>query len=471
MKRRRARGGISPKIIIALTLFISCLCATQATAGDTREIQIGNLDYVISIPAEWEKSYLEGTMKLHLKVLPKMEVQGRFTVYAQDRGAVGFEDWVQYHKEKNLPLMYGNFLIGSEREAKAGACRAWIIQMLDLEGRAGYGSYDTLIVTEHHVIMINVLYDLYQAGRAWQDLENILASFSSDPEVVKRARLSYEEGRTLGLDSFGLFLRLPEGWFPEKFSNSCDYGRIRLPSGGFMEVAAAKRVPKGIDGLKNVLERKITGLELIDGESPCALGPDEAEAFSLEFPATDDALPMVLIYGLHGKGGYGIALHSKAKDEKKLFHKIAARALLMDPSEAKEMKTSALARFPAHPGAFLRLRKDRQGAGGGIQVRGRDPGRLCDIPGPDGFEDREPGPAKIPGKRPGERTGQESVHQGHGHDRHDTGAAKTGKTAEEDTEKLFHRAQKNTGSIAGEIPSLSVVSRGQSLHINLGSRE
>jgi hypothetical protein len=217
--------------------------------------------------------------------------------------------------------------------------------MLDLEGRAGYGSYDTLIVTEHHVIMINVLYDLYQAGRAWQDLENILASFSSDPEIVKRARLSYDEGRTLGLDSFGLFLRLPEGWFPEKFSNSCDYGRIRLPSGGLMEVTAAKRVPKGIDGLKNVLKRKITGLELIDGESPCALGPDEAEAFSLEYPATDDALPMVLIYGLHGKGGYGIALHSKAKDEKKLFHKIASRALLMDPSEAKEMKASALARF------------------------------------------------------------------------------------------------------------------------------
>ncbi|MHC4941461.1 MAG: hypothetical protein ACYTG7_00425, partial [Planctomycetota bacterium] len=131
MKRRRDSGKAFPVKTIILTLFISYLCAIQTATGDTREIQIGNLDYVISIPAEWEKSYLEGSMKLHLKVLPKMEVQGRFTVYAQDRGAAGFEDWVQYHKEKNLPLMYGNFLIGSEREAKAGPFRAWIIQMLD----------------------------------------------------------------------------------------------------------------------------------------------------------------------------------------------------------------------------------------------------------------------------------------------------------------------------------------------------
>jgi hypothetical protein len=345
MKRRRRYAGTPPGIILILTVLLSLFYATPSLADEIREIQIGNLDYVISVPAEWERSYLEGTMKLHFKMLPTVEVQGRFTVYAQDRGAVGFEDWVQYHREKNLPLMYGNFLINSEREARAGACRAWIFQMLDLEGRAGYGSYETLIVTEHHAVMINLLYDLYQAGKAWEDLENILASFTSDPETVKRARLSFDEGRTLGLEGSGLFLRLPEGWFPEKFSSSCDYVRIRLPSNGYMEVASSRRLPKGICGLENFLERKISDLEDLDGATPATLGLDAAEAFRLESPAMEKALPMILFYGLNGKGGYGMALHSKDRDEFKLFHKVAARAVLMDPSEAKKMRAAALASF------------------------------------------------------------------------------------------------------------------------------
>jgi len=351
MQRRREgrRIPVRPIVVISVFFFIGYAAflsfPRNATAAQAREVQIGNLDFVISVPAEWEHSYLEEEMKLHMRVLPMSEVQGRFTVYVRDRTSIGLDDWVAYHKQTNLPSMYGSYLIDYEKEVKAGLNRAWIFHMLDLSGRQGYGLYETLVLTGDHVIFLSYLYDLYLSAKAEEDMQLILGSLTSDLEAVKRARLSYDEGRTLGLVKFGLFLRLPEGWFPQKKASATDYQLIKLPSGGSLEVAVAGRLPRGDKGLQNFLKRKIKPLDF-DGEQEAYLfGCDETPAFSREAEGSNKQQPLTMVYGFHNDGGYGLALRSRDKTEKALFHKVTARAWLVDPACAKKLWAEALDRF------------------------------------------------------------------------------------------------------------------------------
>lgn len=345
MKRRREFHAIIIRLSVILCFLFSVSYSARASFDEFKNVQIGDLDYAISVPVEWERSYLEEEMKVHMRVLPLQEVQGRFTVFVRDRTNVELEDWAAYHRDNNLPNQYGSYTIDFEKEVTAGSNRAWMFHLLDLSGRMGYGLYETLVCTEDHVVFISYLYDLYQRQTAWDDLEKILASFTSDPDAVKRAGLSYDEGRTLGLASFGLFLRLPEGWFPQKAAAPCDYVLIQLPSGGSMEVAVSRRLPRGEEGLQSFLKRKIKPLKISEEKTPYAFGAGQTDALCQVDGGSEKQPPLTLVYGLHGDGGYGLALRSRDKTETELFHKVAARALLIEPACAKQMWNDAMAKF------------------------------------------------------------------------------------------------------------------------------
>ncbi|MBU0754398.1 MAG: hypothetical protein KJ645_04620 [Planctomycetes bacterium] len=284
-------------------------------------------------------------MKIHLLVLPVIEVQGHFTVYVRDKTNQKWEDWVCFHKERNLPDRYGDHIIDFEKEMKAGPHPAWVFHLLDLSGRMGYGLYEALIFTDHHVIFFSYIYDLCRSAQAWNDLERILASFTSDPEIVKRASISYDEGRTLGMDMYGLFLRLPDGWFPEKISTTGDYAMIKLPSGGMMEAAITKHIANGERGLISFLTREISQWKDVVEKTPCSVGKEGIDAFRSVTEGVKDSLPLTLIFGFHGEGGFGLALHSRDRDEKTLFDKVVARAVVMDPVKAKKWRDDALVQF------------------------------------------------------------------------------------------------------------------------------
>lgn len=340
VREKAARAAAS------LILFCTAVCASALEGGDVKELPIGEFDYSIAVPKEWKCEILPGpeTLKLHMRVPPSGKLEGHFKVQVLDRGGASPEKWVTHHALENLAASYVKFRVDSLVEVGAGEYRAQLFHVLDIQGLEGYGLLEALVFTECHVIFLGYFYDLLEEPRAREDMISILGSFSSAPEIVEKARLWYEEGCTLGLDGFGLFLRLPEGWIPERKSKKDDV-MVHLPSGGSLRVISFMTVSSGLERVQILLRRQVSYLSCEEKLEPVSFGTSGAKAFRFEKEPSKDHQAVVCILGLHGRGGYALILESNDPDEEDLFQKVVAKAVLLDPSEARTLRSGAVDSF------------------------------------------------------------------------------------------------------------------------------
>ena len=333
---------MKPQRAMAAALAMSLAATAIAGSGDDRtrsEIALSQYGYVVHVPKEWAaKDVEEGvSMKLHLEVQPVKKVVGHFTGHVMTRNGAGLEKWLEHHLEKNLSSVHGNCQVESVDNITAGAYDAKLIRVSGMENRKGYGLLDALIVTDAHAVVLSYLYDLECAPEARKHMLDIASSFRYSPETAEQARLNFEVGCTLGLEDFGLFLRLPEGWIPENKKGKRNEVSISSPGGG-LTVMTFKRGVSGIEELKELVRKRIPELTGLSNMAPASMGEASREAFlsGVETSGVDSLMQVVL--GLHCEGGYALVVSSRLPEDLRMLRKIAAKALLLEPDKARGLR-------------------------------------------------------------------------------------------------------------------------------------
>lgn len=334
--------------------FVVALLFTMATTEKawgypgSREIKIGDYPYVISVPTDWDLGRSDDveSMKLHLETPATRDVIGHFTVHVQERRRSNLDRWFRYHVERNLPAAHGSFRIKSRENVKAGSRDVRLVTATDLENHKGYSLLDAVFVTDSHAIVMSYLHDRALARQALGEMCAVLDSFQESAEAVDRAELFYDEGRALGFDRFGLFLRLPRGWLPGKVSRSRGEASVILP-GGTLKIFTFKSVSSGIDGVKRILGKRMP--RILDGRDieTATFGTAAVPAFHARCDGSEDESSAEFLIGQHGKGGFAMVLVTDDEDERELFSKVAARAVLVTPAEASSLCRDASKRLKA----------------------------------------------------------------------------------------------------------------------------
>jgi hypothetical protein len=173
----------------------------------------------------------------------------------------------------------------------------------------------------------------------------IVSSVSTSTCARKRARLWYDEGRTLGLEQAGLYLRLPEGWNPDPEKQSSQAALVRLPSGGSLHIAVFRSICTGLDGLKNLVLRRMDWLTSLERLVPCTFGSCSANAYRFQRTLSWRRSSVEGVMGLHQRGGYALVLRSDDPVEKDLFRRLSAKAELLDRKQADHLRREALRDF------------------------------------------------------------------------------------------------------------------------------
>ncbi len=301
----------------------------------SREIAIGDYPYVISVPTSWERGRSDDveSMKLHLETPATRDVIGHFTVHIQNRRGTSLDRWFEYHVTKNLPAAHGTFRVKSRENLTCGSREVRLIAATDLQHHTGYSLLDAIFMTDSHAIVMSYLHDRALSQQALREMCAILDSFQESEGAVNRAKLLYEEGRALGLDRFGLFLRLPRGWIPEKVSKSRGEVDVILP-GGSLKIFTFRTVSSGVPGVRKILRKRMPGLLDKIPLEDATFGIGSVPVFHARNEAYGNSCTADCLLGLHGKGGFAMVLVTESAAERDLFHKVAARSLLIQPAEA-----------------------------------------------------------------------------------------------------------------------------------------
>lgn len=327
--------------IAAVAIFLA-LHANHAAGAAAKTVMVGDYGYTIQVPKEWKRAELleGGSILLHLETLPVKQVCGHFTAHVLNRGGNSEQVWTDFHVRQNLPSAHGEFRILSIEEVTAGSRGARLFHVLDISAREGYGLLEAMVFTDVHVVFLSYLYDVTDAGRARTRMEEVLVSFSDSPAAVEKARLYFDEGRALSFDRLGLFMNLPLGWIPDGTGKKGEV-EVSLPSGGSLRVLAFDRVSYGLDRLKQLLRGRVSSFPS-DGEAmsiPFGGGSGGAVRVRGDTRGEDSAEEYIL--GLHGRGGFAMVLASDVEKERELFEKVCAKAMLLDPKEARTLGRAA----------------------------------------------------------------------------------------------------------------------------------
>jgi hypothetical protein len=213
----------------------------------------------------------------------------------------------------------------------------------DIPARKGYGLREALVFTEARVVFLSYLYDRDRGAEAGREMDRIVASFSASPDHAAEARTWYAEGCSLGLESVGLFLRLPRNWMPRSSRNGSSHVVVDLPSGGLLHAVACKHVSGGMKGLARAIRRSVRGWTADDAPEPITVGPAGSEA-QWHNGAGDFGLRAAVV-ALHGKGGFGLIMTDAGASDLELLKKTVSKAVLMDPREADSARRDAADRF------------------------------------------------------------------------------------------------------------------------------
>lgn len=312
------------------SVIVVLIICSFAAGAERKQVQVSDTEFVLSVPDSWKKLPPDcESLKLHMRALHNGGKYSDFDVFIKDKGRTCRTRWVAHYKRENLPFLYGGHRVASEEEIKVGPFEGTLFHVLDLEANADHGLLEAIVFANQSVLFIRYTYNLSVADRARESMDRILASFMSTEEAKKKAWLDYEEGSTIGLEKFGLFLELPEGWSPRKADRRATEVEVSLPSGGCFKVITFKKVPSGMDGLRELVCDCRPGLHLPAEMEPTAFGTTGDKAFccTCELEECERCLDCTL--GLHGNGGYALVLESQNPMERELMKKIAARAVLM----------------------------------------------------------------------------------------------------------------------------------------------
>lgn len=333
--------------IPAGAFLLSVLTALPLEGASCKEVPLGDLGYVVSVPAQWKSGALSGeaSMILHMRVFHDAGSYSDFDVFALNRNDLSEERWEEYYTRENLPFTYGKFRLLSSETVKAGSFKARLFHVRDLKNKKGYGLMEALVFARERVLFFRYLYSLTGRQDARAVMDRILASFTDAPEALERSRLWYEEGGVLGLERFGLFLRLPQEWNLEMTDPKGTEAFVRVASGGLLQVTTFKRVRSGLKELKKLLAKHTPRLRIPDELEPFAFGSASSEAFRFSEASSNGNPISECILGLHGKGGYALILTTGLVDEVDLLKKVTARALLMSPRDAEAMRRRAATGF------------------------------------------------------------------------------------------------------------------------------
>ena len=336
-------------MIVSLIFLISFSGALQAKITEEKDILLGDSGYVIRVPVEWKTlpPRDDGAMKVHIRVHHDNGCYSDFDVFELDRGALSRQDWYDYYLREYLPSVYANFRVESEEEIIVGSHEGRLFHVLDLKNKKGFGLLEAIVYAKDKVIFLRYLYSLKGGADFRKQLSGILDSFSDSEEARKRAREWYQEGLTLGLEKFGLFLRLPAEWIPDREGIRQNDVTVSLPSGGTLRVIAFRRVFSEIEGLKELIEKRVQGVEPIAEVEPTVFGVESRGAFLFEQKNSDGAPLLRCIFGLHGRGGYALVLKSDNSSESDLLEKIALKSVLVEPHEITTLRRRAVADFKA----------------------------------------------------------------------------------------------------------------------------
>lgn len=333
--------------IPAGAFLLSILTALPLEGASYKEVPLGDLGYVVSVPARWKSGVLSGeaSMILHMRVFHDAGSYSDFDVFALSRNDLSEERWEEYYTRENLPFTYGKFRLVSSESVKAGSFDARLFHVRDLKNKKGYGLMEALVFARERVLFFRYLYSLNGRQDARAVMDRILASLTDAPDALERSRLWYEEDGVLSLERFGLFLRLPQDWTLEMTDPKGTEAFVRVASGGLLQVTFFKRVSSGLKDLKKLLAKHIPGLRIPDELEPFTFGTASSEAFRFSAASSNGNPVNECILGLHGKGGYALVLTTGLSDEVDLLKKVAARALLMNPRDAEAMRRRAAADF------------------------------------------------------------------------------------------------------------------------------
>jgi hypothetical protein len=345
MKTNKTRTTIIAAMAAALILTATANTYSKDSCGDFKRVLLGESGASVAVPAAWEAAPVDtgSGMAVHLLVQPSGKAQGHFTVHLLDRGGADMKAWTAFHREKNLPAAHGECAIDAESWCAAGSHKAWRLHVSDIPARQGYGLQEALVFTEARVVFLSYLYDRACAAEAGYLMERIVASFSASPDHAAEARTWYAEGCNLGLESVGLFLKLPRNWMPRGKRSGSSHVVVDLPSGGLLHAVACKHVSGGMKGLARSIRRSVRGWTPCNSAEPVAIGSDGAKA-QWHDGAGDFGLHAAVV-ALNGKGGFGLIMTDAGADDLELLKKIAAKAVLMDPREADAARRHAMDRF------------------------------------------------------------------------------------------------------------------------------
>ncbi len=340
-------------IFLLTAVFLTWSGRECAAKADSKDVAVGSFGYVLTVPSDWTECPVDGSgsITLHLKVRPserkgtgKTGVIGHFTVHVMDRKTTSPSDWVDYHLNYNMPSAHGSCRIDEVKKVEGGNFEGTLISADGLADHEGYGLFEALLFTEKHVLILSYLHDPVFIREAYGHITGALQSVRLSPDEAVKARLDYENGLSLGFESFGLFVSLPLGWLPDRRSARRDQISVTLPSGS-MTVYIFKRTSNGLDGLLDSLRKKESGLstEMADWNKGC--GNQGRKMFRVVAEPGTEASSSQCIMGLHEKGAFALCLRSTDRAEQDLFEKTAAAIVLMNPAEARKKVRDAVERL------------------------------------------------------------------------------------------------------------------------------
>ncbi|MBU0754482.1 MAG: hypothetical protein KJ645_05045, partial [Planctomycetes bacterium] len=300
--------------------------------------------YSISVPKVWKEDPLpkDPDIALYLDACSCGEMQGGLTIQVCARAGYDSTAWVAFRKETDLPRVYGRCAIAGESWTQAGSFEAWRMRIVGPPAYREYRIDEALVFTADHVIIMSYLYKHGWAAQAGEEMDTILRTFGPSIDDANSEMSFLPEGRTLGLERFGLYLELADGWLPEMPSGFREgHVPVALPSGGRLHVVTIPRVKPGMEELERCVGKAIPSWRNAQKLCGTEFGLSKSPAFIYEGcePAS------VGILGRHGGGGFALVLVSDDFNERALLQTIASCARLLDPRDAASEKRMSVNRF------------------------------------------------------------------------------------------------------------------------------
>jgi len=344
MRTDRTRKITLHAAAIILAALTAGIARAESTGTMERRILVGD-DLSLAVPAIWETEDSSGTegLRIRMKVCPITTVQEYFTVHTLDRGGSDEERWVSFHKTRNLPSAHADCAIDSESWDAVGSCKSWLMNVVHIPSRRGYGLLEALLFTESRVVIASYLYDLARGEQAGLEMDRIIHSFSRSPESADEARNWYDEGRTLGLERIGLFLRLPRAWKPRDERKQSNPAVVDLPSGGVLRVFAEKYLSHGLKDLKRSVGRTAPEWKCDAQHASISIGRSGKNALWVESAESKAATVLCL----NGRGGFGLVLTTAEAEDRELLRRMTAQAVLLGPGNADAARREASKEFKA----------------------------------------------------------------------------------------------------------------------------